>query len=186
MSATDDQELIEQFRNGQEKGFNELVARYHEKVYRVAWRFVNNHDDADDIAQEVFVKMYAALKDFRGESGVYTWLYRITVNLSLNSLRKKKVRDFLRIDEFFDIGSDENEQPDALLERSEQQELLERAVHALPEKQKMVFVLRYYEELPYEEISQILKTTVGGLKANYFHAIRKIGEFITHAHAARR
>jgi len=182
MSASTDLELVEMFRRGNEASFNELVLRYQEKLYWIARRFVQDHDEADEIVQEVFVKIYGALKEFRGESGVFTWLYRITVNVSLNTLRKKRLREFLRIDEFFETAGEESEQPDKLFEREEQHALLEEAMRTLPEKQKTVFILRYYEELPYEEISAILKTSVGGLKANYFHAVKKIGEYVKRAH----
>ena len=185
MTDTSDLELVELFQKGNEASFNELVRRYQEKLYWIARRFVNDHDQADDVVQEVFIKVYSAIKQFRGESSVYTWLYRITVNGALNTLRKQRIRDFIRIDEFFESAGEETEQPDALVEKDELQKLIEEAIAKLPEKQKAVFLLRYYEELPYEEISQILKTSVGGLKANYFHAAKKIGEFIHRAHRTR-
>ena len=182
MTESNDLELVELFQKGNETSFNELVRRYQEKIYWIARRFVNDHDQADDIVQEVFVKVYSALKQFRGESSVYTWLYRITVNVALNALRKQRVRDFVRIDEFFETADDENEQPDAIFEKNEQQILIEEAIAKLPGKQKAVFILRYHEELSYEEISKILKTSIGGLKANYFHAAKKIGDYINRAH----
>jgi RNA polymerase sigma-70 factor (ECF subfamily) len=182
MTDSSDLELVELFQNGNETAFNELVGRYQEKIYWIARKFVNDHDQADDIVQEVFIKVYSALKNFRGESGVYTWLYRITVNVALNALRKQRIRDFIRIDEFFETAEDENEQPDAIFEKDEQQKLIEEAIAKLPEKQKAVFILRYHEELSYEEISLILKTSIGGLKANYFHAVKKIGEYVNRAH----
>jgi len=185
MTDSNDLELVELFQNGNETSFNELVGRYQEKIYWIAHRFVNDHDQADDIVQEVFVKVYSALKKFRGESSVYTWLYRIAVNVALNTLRKQRARDFIRIDEFFETAEKENEQPDAIYEKDEQQKLIEEAITKLPEKQKAVFILRYHEELSYEEISVILKTSVGGLKANYFHAIKKIGEYVSRAHRTR-
>ncbi len=185
MTNSNDLELVELFQKGNETAFNELVGRYQEKVYWIARRFVNDHDQADDIVQEVFVKVYRALKEFRGESSVYTWLYRITVNVALNALRKQRIRDFIRIDEFFETADDENEQPDAIFEKDEQQKLIEEAIAKLPEKQKAVFILRYHEELSYDEISLILKTSVGGLKANYFHAVKKIGEYVNRAHRTR-
>ena len=184
MSVSNDLELVESFQKGNEASFNELVRRYQEKVYWIAHRFVNDHDQADDIVQEVFLKVYRALNDFRGKSSVYTWLYRITVNVSLNTIRKQRIKDFLRIDELFDYPSEESERPDKQYEQREQKQLIEEAIQRLPEKQKAVFILRYYEELPYEDISKILKTTVGGLKANYFHAVKKIGEFVNRAHRA--
>jgi len=182
MTDSSDLELVELFQNGNETAFNELVGRYQEKIYWIARRFVNDHDQADDIVQEVFIKVYSALKNFRGDSGVYTWLYRITVNVALNALRKQRIRDFIRIDEFFETAEDENEQPDAIFEKDEQQKLIEEAIAKLPEKQKAIFILRYHEELSYEEISLILKTSIGGLKANYFHAVKKIGEYVNRAH----
>jgi RNA polymerase sigma factor (sigma-70 family) len=185
MKDSNDLELVALFQKGNEASFNELVRRYQEKVYWIAHRFVNDHDQADDIVQEVFVKVYSALEQFRGESGVYTWLYRITVNVSLNALRKRRLRDFIRIDEFFETTDDVDAQPDTLFEKNEQQKLIEEAIAQLPEKQKAVFILRYHEELSYEEISHILKTSIGGLKANYFHAAKKIGEYINRAHRTR-
>jgi RNA polymerase sigma-70 factor (ECF subfamily) len=182
MSVSNDLELVELFQKGNEASFNELVRRYQEKVYGIAYRFVHDHDQADDIVQEVFVKVFHALNDFRGESGVYTWIYRITVNVSLNMIRKQRIKDFLRIDEFFEYPSEESERPDRQFEHEEQKQLIEEAIQRLPEKQKAVFILRYYEELPYEDISKIVKTSVGGLKANYFHAVRNIGEFVNRAH----
>ena len=182
MIDSTDLELVKLFQNGNETSFNELVRRYQEKIYWIARRFVNDHDQADDIVQEVFVKVYSALKKFRGESSFYTWLYRITVNVALNALRKQRVRYFIRIDEYFEKADDENEQPDVLFEKEEEQKLIEEAIAKLPEKQKAVFILRYHEELSYEEIALILKTSVGGLKANYFHAAKKIGEYVSRAH----
>jgi len=182
MTDSSDLELVELFQKGYEESFNELVRRYQEKIYWIAHRFVNDHDKADDIVQEVFIKVYSALKQFRGESSVYTWLYRITVNVALNALRKQRIRDFIRIDEFFETADDENEQPDAILEKNELQKLIEEAIAKLPAKQKAVFILRYHEQLPYEEISHILNTSIGGLKANYFHAAKKIGDYINRAH----
>ncbi len=182
MSDRSDEELLRQYQAGRESAFNELVLRYQEKVYWLARRFSSSHDNADDITQEVFCKMYESLKDFRGDSSLYTWLYRITVNVSLNFLRRQKVRDFLRIDEMFDVEAPEGESPHLMVEKNEQQSLIEEAVATLPKKQKAVFLMRYYDEMPYEEIAKILKTSVGGLKANYFHAVRKIGAYIRRAH----
>ncbi|HEY6953505.1 MAG TPA: RNA polymerase sigma factor [Bacteroidota bacterium] len=185
MSDRSDDELVRLFCGGDEAAFNELVLRYQEKIYWVARRFTGNHDQADDITQEVFCRMYESLAEFRGASSLYTWLYRIAVNVSLNFIRRQKVRDFLRIDEIFDIEAEKSESPDSVVEYDEQQSLVEEAVAKLPEKQKAVFVMRYYEELPYEEIAKILKTSVGGLKANYFHALRKVGEYLRRAHRTR-
>ena len=182
MTDRSDLELLRLFQQGDESAFNHLVMRYQEKVYWVARRFINDHDGADDVTQEVFCKAYESLKEFRGESSLYTWLYRITVNIALNTLRRQKVREFLRLDEVFEPEDQSTVAPDEALERQEERKLIEEAMKQLPEKQKSVFVLRYYEELPYEEIAKILKTSVGGLKANYFHAVRKIQEYVRRAH----
>ena len=185
MADRSDLELIRQFQNGDESAFNLLVLRYQEKVYWVARRFLTDHDAADDVTQEVFCKAYESLKGFRGDSTLYTWLYRITVNIALNALRKQKVRDFFRIDELFDVEDPNALPPDTMMERQEERTLIEEAIASLPTKQKSVFVLRYYEEMPYEEIAKVLKTSVGGLKANYFHAMKKIQEYVRRAHASR-
>ncbi len=182
MTEQSDLELVRLFQRGDESAFNHLVLRYQEKVYWVARRFVNDHDGADDVTQEVFCKAYDALKEFRGDSSIYTWLYRITVNIALNTLRRQKVKDFLRIDELFDLEDTNVQAPDQVVEQQEDRALIEQAIARLPKKQRSVFVLRYYEELPYEEIAKILKTSVGGLKANYFHAVRKIQEYVKRAH----
>ena len=185
MTDRSDLELVQLFQKGDESAFNHLVLRYQEKVYWVARRFMNDHDSADDVTQEVFTKAYKSLGEFRSESSVYTWLYRITVNIALNSLRRQKIREFFRIDELFETADRENLTPEEAVEKQEEQTLIEQAIARLPEKQKAVFVLRYYDELPYEEIAKLLKTSVGGLKANYFHAVRKIQEYVRRAHESR-
>ncbi|MEX1139735.1 MAG: RNA polymerase sigma factor [Bacteroidota bacterium] len=177
-----DLELVDRFRNGEESAFNEIANRYKEKLYWTARRFVNDHQDADDVVQQVLWKAYEGLKNFRSDSSVFTWLYRIAVNTSLNAVRKKKVREFLQFDELFESENPESERPDEVVEREEEKALIEQAVQKLPEKQKAVFVLRYHEQLSYDEIAAILKTSVGGLKANYFHAVKKIEEYVKHAH----
>lgn len=184
MSA-EDHELLRRFRNGDEQAFNTIVRLYQEKVYWVARRFVTDHDEADDIVQEVFVRAYKAFKEFRGDAGIFTWLYRITVNLSLNAIRRRKVRDFLQLDQLFVTPDAGIKNPDEVLEDGERADLIAEAIDRLPEKQKAVFILRYYEELPYEEISKMLKTSVGGLKANYFHAVKKIGQHLKKAYETR-
>lgn len=178
MPPKTDLELVEAFRKGDISGFNELVRRYQEKVYWIARRVVGTHDDADDVVQDVFVRMFKALKGFRGESGFYTWLYRIAMNVSLNAIRARRFKDILRYDDTTETGSEEVELPDAGVLRDEYQTILERAIQRLPPKQKMVFMMRYYDEMPYEQMATILKKSVGGLKANYFHALKKIQEYV--------
>jgi RNA polymerase sigma-70 factor (ECF subfamily) len=178
MEQFSDLELVNEVRSGKRQAFTELMRRYQQRVYWTARRIVGSHEDADDIAQETFVKAYLALGDFRGDASFFTWLYRIAVNLSLNAIRKQQVLGYLRQSEIVNriFPADENPQKD--LELKETQTLLDKAIAELPEKQRAVFVMRYHDEMTYEEISHVLKTSVGGLKANYFHALRKVQEFM--------
>jgi RNA polymerase sigma-70 factor, ECF subfamily len=176
MTQISDIELVNEVRGGKRQAFTELMRRYQQRVYWTARRIVGNHDDADDIAQETFVKAYLALGDFRGDSSFFTWLYRIAVNLSLNAIRKQQIVGYLRQSDIVNRLFPADDDPHKDLERQEMFTLLDKAVAQLPEKQRAVFVLRYFDEMPYEEISSVLKTSVGGLKANYFHALRKVQE----------
>ena len=214
--------LIARFRAGEEKCFEELVRRHQKRVYWLARRIVGNHDDADDVVQEVFIKVYHGLRNFRGEANFSTWLYRITVNMAIGAERKKKARQLLRITHpsssialhpslsFGERGvndvhgagvsanmnarsvvgpyADGVNSSDAQqrLEDQERRALIEEAIAQLPKKQRLVFVLRYYDELSYVEISKILKTSVGGLKANYYHALKKIAAFVRSAYTDGR
>jgi RNA polymerase sigma-70 factor (ECF subfamily) len=179
MSQSDEVQLIEEFKKGNEQAFNTLVLRYKEKVYWIVRRMVPDHDEADDITQNVFIKAYHSLRSFKGDSSFYTWIYRIAVNLSLNEIRRRKLRRTFAIDEEVHQVQSQDAQPLELMEQRERTQQILEAIERLPDKQKKVFLLRYYEELPYEEIAKILKTSVGGLKANYFHAVKKIGLYLT-------
>lgn len=180
MEQLSDLELVEEVRNGRREAYTVLMRRYQEKIYWVARRIVGSHDDAEDVAQEAFVKAYLALGEFRGESKFYTWLYRIALNLSLNAVRKRQVVSYLhQSSELLRRILPLPERPDEVVELHEIEERLFAAVAQLPEKQKTVFVMRYFDEMTYAEISGILKTSVGGLKANYFHALRKVQEFMS-------
>ena len=183
MTEQTDLQLIESFRNGDEKAFNLLVVRYQERVYWAARRILGSHEDADDMVQEVFLRVYRKLHTFRGSSEFFTWLYRITVNLSLNASRRKKIADFFHIDALHDTQPAEVDNPETLLMRREEQSLLDRAVTLLPEKQKAVFTMRYHEGMKFELIASILGRSVGGVKSNYFHALRKIDRFLKERHA---
>jgi RNA polymerase sigma-70 factor (ECF subfamily) len=178
MAEKQDAELIEIFRNGNVEGYNQLVRRYQEKVYWIARRTLGNHEDADDVTQEVFIKMYQGLNSFRGESNLFTWLYRITVNVSLNNIRKRKVKQLVPFDKIIDQILPGTAQADENVLKQEYHTILEKAIEQLPMKQKAVFIMRYHDELPFEEIAKILRKTVGGTKANYFHAVRNISGFI--------
>ena len=181
MGQKTDLELVEDFKRGDVAGFNELVRRYQERVYWTARRVMGRHEDADDIVQETFIRVHAGLKNFRAESGFYTWLYRITINLSLNAIRKKRVKDMLPFDETIEESLASDVLADEPVEQSEYQAILKQAIERLPAKQKMVFIMRYYDEMSYEEMSKVLKKSEGGLKANYFHAVKKIQEYVRQA-----
>ena len=180
METPSDIELVQEVRNGRRQAYTALMRRYQERVYWVARRIVGSHDDADDIVQETFVKAYLALGEFRGDSSFFTWIYRIAVNLSLNALRKRQVLNYLHESELLSRILPSLDDPGKDLENSEIESALQRAVATLPEKQKAVFVMRYFDEMTYEEIGRVLKTSVGGLKANYCHALRKVREYMRH------
>jgi RNA polymerase sigma-70 factor (ECF subfamily) len=179
MSGLSDIELVEEVRNGNRQAFTELMRRHQQRVYWTARRIVGNHADADDVAQETFVKAFLALGDFRGDSSFFTWLYRIAVNLSLNTVRKRQVMNYLRESEIISRFLPASDDPARDVELSETESKLQKAVATLPEKQRAVFVMRYFDEMSYEEIARVLKTSVGGLKANYFHALNKVREFMS-------
>ena len=176
MEPQSDLELIQEVRNGKRSAFTQLMRRYQERIYWTARRITGTHADADDVAQEAFIKAYLGLGDYRGDSSFYTWLYRIAVNLSLNAVRKRQLMNYLHESELISRFLPAAEDPAVELEGSETASRLEKAVAALPEKQRAVFVLRFHDGMSYEEIAQVLKTSVGGLKANYFHALKKIQE----------
>lgn len=171
----DDKVLIDRFLEGDETAFNTLFEKYKRKIYLTAYRLLGNHEDANDITQETLIKIYKELKNFRNESSLYTWIYRITTNLSLNLLKKKKLRSFFDFDDVDEwLFKDERQSPELSFRENELSNKIQEALKKLPEKQRTVFTLRYYDELSYEEISKILGTSVGALKANYFHAVNKL------------
>jgi RNA polymerase sigma-70 factor (ECF subfamily) len=182
MVELDDKQLLDLYRAGQvDRMFNEMVRRYHSRIYWAARRMVKSHEDADDIAQEVFVRAYSAIANFRGDSGIYTWLYRIAINLSINHLRKQKVRKLMDITDYIPFLGKDAEQDKGMI-HDENVSLIEKAIETLPEKQRAVFIMRYYDEMPYEQISAILGTSVGGLKANFHHAVKKVAAYVKSHH----
>lgn len=177
-----DSDLIAEFKNGtqaqKEKAFAELLRRHREPIYWVCRRLLNSREDADDVAQTTFLKIFRALPAFQEDAEFSTWAYRIATNESLNFLKAQKRRAADSIDALeTDVKSDA-ERPDDAIERAETQQAIEDAIAALPEKQRVVFVMRYYDELPYEEIAKLVGGSVGGLKANYFHAFKKVQEHL--------
>jgi RNA polymerase sigma-70 factor (family 1) len=176
----EDQEILEKFKNPDSRNwaFNQLVRQYQQKVYWHVRKMVIDHDEADDLTQEVFIKIWKHLPNFRQDAQLYTWIYRIATNECLNFLKSKKRRFFLPINDISEELSqkiDANAGPDA----DEIQLKLQKALLKLPDKQRLVFNMRYYDELKYEEIAEILGTSVGALKASYHHAAKKIEDFLT-------
>lgn len=162
--------------NGSESAFAKLMKKYQDRVYWLVRRTINDHDDADEITQEVFITVYEKIHQFREESQFFTWLYRIASNKILMFLRKKKMKEMIGLDHLVELLGSKDENAEDKMIRVEWNDSLKQAIQSLPEKQRIVFNLRYYDELTYEEMSDILKTSVGGLKANYFHAVQKIKE----------
>ena len=154
------------------EAFEKAVIDYRERIYLMLLKYVRNREDAKDLTQETFIKAYKSLGSFRGESGLYTWIYRIAVNLAINYRTRSKTSLFRSIDDTHGIYS-QNSPTDAIL-KNELSGKIDESVSNLPERQKMVFVLRYYEEKPYSEIADMLGTTEGAAKANYHHAIQKL------------
>ena len=170
-----DQALLDRIRSPftREMGFRQLIETYQKPVYQVIRRMVIIHEDADDLTQNTFIKAYRALDKFEGNSSLFTWLYRIATNESLTFLEKKKKRFFFSLD-------DHQEKMEAYVDQSQSlsgeeiQVKLQKSLLKLPDKQRLVFHLKYEEDLSYEEIAQITGTSVGALKASYHHAVKKI------------
>jgi RNA polymerase sigma-70 factor (ECF subfamily) len=171
-----DEEILQQFKDpvSKEKAFRNLLANYQERLYYHVRRYVTNHDDANDVLQNVCIKIWNAIDNFRGESGLYTWLYRIASNEAITYINKVKKHPTVDIE----ISSAKYRGGTDNMEADELTTKLQRAIDALPDKQKQVFVMRYYDEMPYEKIAEIVETSVGALKASYHHAVKKIEDFM--------
>jgi RNA polymerase sigma-70 factor (ECF subfamily) len=173
-----DQQLVNEFIYGNEEAFNRLAMRYQEKIYWHARRMTGNHLDADEIVQQVLLVMYNKLKTFKFESSLYTWIYKITSTRSLNLIKKNKLKSFISIDEHFSSNRLTGENIIGDLENKERIEKLHGFLQKIPSKQREVFIFRNFDELSYNEISEITGKSVGALKANYFHAFNKLKELI--------
>lgn len=173
-----DSELIEMLREPRTRreGFAVLVKQYSEKLYWKVRRIVLSHEDANDVLQNVFIKVWSNLQNFQGKSSLSTWLYRIAINESLDFLRKQKLADKVSADEDVSVAS--RLMSDEYFDGDEVQARLQEAVARLPEVQRMVFNLKYFEEMKYSEMSQILNTSEGALKASYHLAVKKITEYL--------
>ncbi|MGC3977010.1 MAG: RNA polymerase sigma factor [Paludibacteraceae bacterium] len=165
---------IESFRGkNKHAAFSQLVRLYQERLYWHIRKMVLNHDDANDLLQNTFMKAWNGIDNFRGESQLSTWLYKIATNETLTFLSSKRNNNTLPIDQM-EGNMLQNLQADAFFDGDEAQLKLQKAILSLPEKQRLVFNMRFYEEMPYEQMSDILGTSVGALKASYHHAYKKI------------
>lgn len=174
----DDQDILKLFfTNGKEQlAFGYLVSKYQERVYWHVRKMVINHEDANDVTQNVFIKIWKGLPNFKKESNLFTWMYRIATNETLNFIKANKKRVAQSIEEI----QIENRRDDSFFSGEEIEAKLYKAIGTLPEKQKLVFNMKYFEELKYTEIAEIVGGTVGSLKASYHHAQKKIEAFLTH------
>jgi len=174
-----DELILELFaiEKSRERAFEMLVKKYQREVYKSVRRIVGLHDDANDVSQNVFVKIWRHLHQFRGDSSLKTWILRICTNEALTFIEKKKKLLNLNDDSYTDwmlqsIPDDKYISSDKIVQ------LIHQAIVSLPEKQRIVFTYRYYDEMPYEEMSKILNTSEGALKASYHFAVKKVEEFL--------
>lgn len=179
LTATEDAELLRQFRNPatKEAAYTSLIKKYQERLYWHVRRMVVDHEDANDVLQNVFIRVWNALENFQEQSQLYTWLYRIATNESLTFLEGQKKRSAISLSDV-ESGLENKIRADQNFDANKLEWKLQLAIQQLPEKQKLVFSLRYYDEMPYEEMSRILETSEGALKASYHHAVKKIEDYI--------
>ena len=179
--SNEEKQLIEALRNESTRrdAFTQMVRKYQEPLYRMVRRMVLVHEDADDVLQNVFIKAWQALDNFRGDSSLSTWLYRIASNEALDHIARQKRNGLSLDDDSKKVAQAvaSRLESDPYFDGDETEHQLQQAIAQLPKKQRMVFQMKYYEEMKYEEISNILGTSVGALKASYHHAVQKISSF---------
>jgi len=176
---TTDTELLIQFREPatKEKAFTAIIKKYQEKLYWHVRRMVVEHEDANDVLQNVFIRVWNGLENFREDSQLYTWLYRIATNECLTFLDQQKKKSTVPLGDV-ESGLSNKIKADSNFDANKLEWKLQLAIQQLPEKQRAVFSLRYYDEMPYEEMSRVLETSEGALKASYHHAVKKIEDYI--------
>jgi RNA polymerase sigma factor (sigma-70 family) len=175
-----DKELLQQFRdpNTRNYAFNLLVRQYQKRLYWHIRKILLDHDDTDDVLQNVFIKVWRNLEGFKEESQLFTWLYRIATNESITFLNQKKKRAGIPIDDVSHFLA-ANLESDHYFKGDEIQAKLQKAILTLPDKQRIVFNMKYFDAIKYEAMSKILDTSVGALKASYHHAVKKIEAYLT-------
>lgn len=176
----EDTDLLLKIRNPETRsyGFNLLVREYQKRVYYLVRKMLIDHDDSNDVTQEVFIKIHKSIDKFREDAQLYTWIYRIATNECLSFLSKKKRRFFLPLE---DVNKELSRKIDTAphISGDEIQKKLQKALLTLPDKQRLVFNLKYFDDMTYEEMAVVTKTSVGALKASFHHATKKIEEFLT-------
>jgi RNA polymerase sigma factor (sigma-70 family) len=175
----DDLELLQEFKDPalKERAFTAILKKYQEKLYWHIRRMVVDHEDANDVLQNMFIKVWKGLENFREDSQIYTWLYRIATNESLTFLTQQKKRSSVSLSDV-ENGLSNKLKSDTNFDANKLEWKLQLGIQQLPEKQRIVFNLRYYDEMPYEQMSKVLETSEGALKASYHHAAKKIEDFI--------
>ncbi|TDO22022.1 RNA polymerase sigma factor [Pedobacter duraquae] len=179
MKQVEDAEIIAKFseEKTRHEAFNLLLSKYQQKIYWHIRRLVIDHDDTDDLVQDVFVKVWKNLGTFRNDSQLYTWIYRIATNESITFLNKKKQKNNTPLDEVSGELAESMVEP-SYFNGDQIQLKLQQAILTLPEKQRLIFNMKYFDDMKYEEISQVLGTTVGALKASFHIAVKKIEHFM--------
>lgn len=179
MVHLDDKTLLEQFKSQvtKERAYTGIIKKYQEKLYWHIRRMVVDHEDANDVLQNMFIKVWRGLDNFREDSQLYTWMYRIATNECLTFLEQQKKRKSISISDE-NTGMEDKLKADKDFDPQKIEWKLQLAMQRLPEKQRIVFNLRYYDEMPYEEMSRVLETSEGALKASYHHAVKKIEDYI--------
>jgi RNA polymerase sigma-70 factor (ECF subfamily) len=179
MTNYSDKELLEMYRvsDTQNYAFNLIVRKYQERIYWHIRKIVISQDDADDVVQNTFLKVWGGLGNFREDSQLFTWLYRIATNEALTFLKRKRTKFLLPI---IDVEQQlaNTIESDPYFDGNELQAKLQKAIIKLPVKQRLVFNMKYFDEMKYEEMSRILGTSVGALKASFHHAVKKIEKFL--------
>ncbi len=173
----DDRALVRATLNGDREAFDELVRRHQRHVYQLCYRFAGNHEDASDLAQDVFVRAFKGLRSFKGASAFSTWLYRIGVNVCLNRVGSHAAARTVALEQVDRIET-RTERADAALLRDERAGEVRAAIARLPKKQRAALILRVYHELPHDEIAEILGSSVGAVKANFFHALANLKKLL--------
>ncbi len=176
LESADDRTVVAAFVSGRREAFDVIVARHQRPIYRLCYRFTGNHEDAADLAQDVFVRAFKGLRSFKGDASLATWLYRIGVNVSLNRLALKRVTT-APIESAGQVGTGVPD-PLADLVDGERVERLRRAIGRLPPKQRATLILRVYHELSHAEIARVLGSSIGAVKANFFHALGNLRRLV--------